>query len=640
MLKYEIKKDSEGKEHLILDQTNLLNKVDEEKIEDFEICSKLGKGKKVFKVSSKINNKIYVIKRINLQEIKSKSEKDYNSLFKELTILEKLNNPYIVKYYKSFQKGDYLYLIIEYINDLKVSKLIKAHKKLKTPIKEEEIWKIAMNCMLALANIHAMGILHRNIKPKSIFIDDHKRIKIGDFGIFCLNKKNLALEKNEFKQNDDIYSMGLILYELCYLTLPNEKNNIIDTNKEKYSEELINIINLMLEQKDNITMSSKEIFKKILDEYSNRYTKYSSIDSILKCLNSYDNLYNELTKIINKMIGNKPVTKLYLDCLKLLRTDDNLSHYLCVVDYFKKLLETKYFNIEEGIEINPKYLITFLFEKIHNELNTGSIQPNFYNINGPYPIIVGEEMSKTNEYEMKIKFLNDILGKFNSPISKNFRAIIKRTNKCKNCQNITYEFSNYFFAILDLVKIFEYKYRNVNSIDLKENLKKPNTFKKELFCDKCLTKTKHDCDKSFHSFPNYLIIYIDRGADFKNQKKVIFQEVLELEDYEENVNKKFRLVGLIKRKSKNGVYFSISSFKQKWYYSEGNNVSKIKSFNDKKEGDIIMLFYKDDNNNMGNVGNIPYSKTFPSVNNNNFNYNNLNNSFSNFNNYPAYNQSK
>lgn len=412
-------------------------------------------------------------------------------------------------------------MIFEYINDLKVSKLIKAQKKLKTPIKEEEIWKIAMNSMLALAYIHAMGLVHRNIRPKSLFIDGHKRIKIGDFGIYCLNKNDLDLEKNEYKQNDDIYSIGLILYELCYLSLPNDKNNIIDNNKAKYSEELINIINLMLEQKDNITMSSKDIFKQILNEYSNRYTKYSSIDSIFKCLNSYDNLYDELTKNIKNMLGNKPITKIYLDCLKLLRTDSNLSHYLCAIDYFKKTLETKYFNIEEGTEINPKYLITFLFEKIHNELNSGNIQQNFYDINGPHPIIVGEEMKKANEYEMKIKFLNDIMAKFNSPISKNFKAIIKITNKCKNCQNITYEFSNYFFAILDLVKIFEYKYRNVNSIDLKENLRNPITFEKEIFCDKCLTKTKHDCDKTFYSFSNYLIIYIDRGADFKNQKKFI-----------------------------------------------------------------------------------------------------------------------
>ena len=32
-----------------------------------------------------------------------------------------MDNPYIIKYYKSFPKGDYLYLIFEYINDLKVS---------------------------------------------------------------------------------------------------------------------------------------------------------------------------------------------------------------------------------------------------------------------------------------------------------------------------------------------------------------------------------------------------------------------------------------------------------------------------------------------------------------------------------------
>ena len=499
-----------------------------------------------------------------------------------------------------------------------------------------------MNSMWALAYIHAMGIVHRNIRPKSILIDSQKRIKIGDFGIFCLNKNNLDLENKEYKENDDIYSMGKVLYELCYFKVPSDKGDTID-NKDKYSVELTNIINLMLDQKDNINITSKEIFKKILEEYSNMNTRYSSIDSVFKCLNSYDNLFKELTKIIENMLGNKPITKFYLSCLNLLRTQKNLSYYLYAIDYFKKTLETKYFNVEEGIEINPKYIITFLFEKIHNELNSGIIQKKMYDINGPYPIIVGEEMSKMNENEMKIKFLNNNQGKFNSPISKNFKAIIKRTNKCKNCQMTTYEFSNYFFAILDLAQI--YKYKIGNSIDIKENLKNPIIYEKEIYCEKCLTKTKHDCEKTFYSFPNYLIIYIDRGADFKNQKKVQIKDVIELQDNEENNNsKKFKLVGIIKRKNKNGVYFSIASFNQKWYYSEGNNVSKIKSFNDKKEGDVIMLFYKDDNNNnnnMGNVVNIPISKTFPNLNNNFYNNNNnynLSSSFSNFNNkYNNYN---
>ena len=60
--------------------------------------------------------------------------------------------------------------------------LINAHKINLKHIPEKELWNIFLQCMQGLAYIHKMGVIHRDIKPKNILMDNNMNIKIGDFG--------------------------------------------------------------------------------------------------------------------------------------------------------------------------------------------------------------------------------------------------------------------------------------------------------------------------------------------------------------------------------------------------------------------------------------------------------------------------
>jgi ubiquitin C-terminal hydrolase len=232
-----------------------------------------------------------------------------------------------------------------------------------------------------------------------------------------------------------------------------------------------------------------------------------------------------------------------------------------------------------------------LGETIESEINEEKY--NYFNING-HLINSKEEVNRTNEIEVRLKFVNEILSKMNSPISNNFKALKKITNICEICNNITYIFNCYFFVIIDIEKILlQIKSITSSELDLVECLKKTIVTKKEIYCDKCLKKTLNKIEEIIFSFPKLLIIYIERGVNFKYKTKFCFKEEIELYDSQIKTKKKYLLVGLIKRKHHIDEYFSIINLNLKWFISDKNKLAKIKSIWDNNEGDVIMFFYQE-----------------------------------------------
>ena len=198
---------------------------------------------------------------------------------------------------------------------------------------------------------------------------------------------------------------------------------------------------------------------------------------------------------------------MYYNCITMLRKENNLSFYLFSIDYFRKILASNNLKLNGSKEIAPIYIITFLLEKMHRELNSEKCKNDEkFDNRGPHLIGFGEEIKKINETVMKFKFINDLLSKLDSPISNNLKGLIKMKNKCEACNTITYQFNCYFIAVFDLKKILEEN--NISSLDIKENLKKEISTKKEIYCGKCLKKTKQENKQQYYSFPDILIIFI------------------------------------------------------------------------------------------------------------------------------------
>ena len=353
---FDVVKDTEGKEYLIFDSSELYNdNLIGNNLEDFEILQVLGEGAfgKVLKVKSKLNNKVYAMKIVDLEELRKKGQKYIDLTMNEINFLLQFNNPHIIKYYHKFEDSDnnYLYIIMEFSENGDLNKFIKTYKSLNKHLPEEILWNIFLQCMEGLCYIHYKKIIHRDIKPKNILIDNNMIIKIGDFGVSALKIENyndflnlkltqdqiakmkcngtfvgdypfMAKEMRDNQQNYgekiDVYSMGVSFYEMVHFETPKrDLNGQLLINKDKnnnYSQELLNIIYLMLEEDQDKRKTSKDIYDMIEDIYKKKYIKISCIETIIRCLFSFSSLTNNILNLNANYILDKPNTKAYKNC--------------------------------------------------------------------------------------------------------------------------------------------------------------------------------------------------------------------------------------------------------------------------------------------------------------------------------------
>ena len=152
---------------------------------------------------------------------------------REGAIGEKLNHPMVMRVYGG-EKRSRVYMVMEWCEG-RLLREILSHGR----ITHERAIRIAVKVLSALEYIHEQGIVHRDLKPENIMVDEHDNVKLIDFGIAGdsgarrLTYANLTStlgtadyispEQVKGKRGDgrsDIYSMGVILYEMLTGRLP------------------------------------------------------------------------------------------------------------------------------------------------------------------------------------------------------------------------------------------------------------------------------------------------------------------------------------------------------------------------------------------------------------------------------------
>jgi NIMA (never in mitosis gene a)-related kinase len=167
---------------------------------------------------------------------------------------------------------------MEYIEEGDLSKLIDKYRKEEKSLPEELIWTIFVQILSALKYLHENRIIHRDIKSSNILITSSNVVKLADFGLAkLLPSKNDEFEhinstqgslyylspeeagNNPYSYPIDIWSLGVVLYELMTLKLPfyisssyskSVYKQIIEDDfepiDENYSIELREIVSQML----------------------------------------------------------------------------------------------------------------------------------------------------------------------------------------------------------------------------------------------------------------------------------------------------------------------------------------------------------------------------------------------------------
>ena len=157
-------------------------------LSDFEIVNRLGSGSfgVVYKVRRIVDEQFYVIKSVRIAEL---SHREQLEAINEVTILAKMNSPFVVRYFDSFIDQESLHIVMEYCNRGDLQTLLKkAKEKNMSGLKENVTWNIFLQIVLGLYYLHQQKILHRDLKTANVFLmkDDSQPfflVKIGDLGV-------------------------------------------------------------------------------------------------------------------------------------------------------------------------------------------------------------------------------------------------------------------------------------------------------------------------------------------------------------------------------------------------------------------------------------------------------------------------
>lgn len=204
----------------------------------------LGWFGKVYKIRRKYDGRILVWKEISYKKF---SEKENKLLITEVNVMRELKSWFIVKYIDriNIKEQHKMYIIMEYCEKGDLKQYIEKHKKEKTPIPEEFIWKILSQMWAALEICHSSKnkVIHRDIKPGNIFIDKYDDVKLGDFGLskklaedsifaqtnvgtpYYMSPEQVSTSK--YDEKTDIWSLGCILYEMAALKVPFQACNYL-----------------------------------------------------------------------------------------------------------------------------------------------------------------------------------------------------------------------------------------------------------------------------------------------------------------------------------------------------------------------------------------------------------------------------
>ena len=223
-------------------------------------------------------------------------EKFVRRFQREALSASSLAHPNIVEMYDVGEDDGTYYIVMEYVEGKTLKQLLKKRGTLTL----SEAIDIMSQLTDGMAHAHDSYIIHRDLKPQNIMIKDDGQIKITDFGIaMALNSTQLTQTNSVMGSvhylppeqasgkgctiKSDIYSMGIIFYELLSGSLPFRGDNAVEIALKHMREPLPSL------REDNpaIPQSIENIIKKATAKNpKNRYDSARSMhEDLLTALN-------------------------------------------------------------------------------------------------------------------------------------------------------------------------------------------------------------------------------------------------------------------------------------------------------------------------------------------------------------------
>ena len=212
----------------------------------YEILEVIGTGGMavVFKAKCHRLNRLVAIKM--LKKDLSDDAEFRRRFHDESQAVAMLSHPNIVAIYDVSRGGDMDYIVMELIDGITLKQYMERRGRLNWP----EALHFITQIMKGLSHAHSRGIIHRDIKPQNIMVLRDGTVKVTDFGIACLSNgshpSNEAIgsahyispeqAKGDYTDNrSDIYSAGVVLYEMLTSRLPFDGDNPVSIAIQHFS---------------------------------------------------------------------------------------------------------------------------------------------------------------------------------------------------------------------------------------------------------------------------------------------------------------------------------------------------------------------------------------------------------------------
>ncbi len=206
----------------------------------YEIESVIGTGgmSVVYKAKDRLDGKFVAVKVLKSEFVsQAKFRKRFLNESKAIAMLSHKN---IVNVHDVNFEGDVQYIVMEFIDGRTLKEYIVDY----APLDPREALAYSGQVLSALRHAHERGVVHRDIKPQNIMLLDSGLIKVTDFGIaHVANFETVTMTDNAIgsvhyispeqarghltDERSDIYSVGVMLYEMVTGKLPFESDTAV-----------------------------------------------------------------------------------------------------------------------------------------------------------------------------------------------------------------------------------------------------------------------------------------------------------------------------------------------------------------------------------------------------------------------------
>ncbi|CAG2251306.1 STKLD1 [Mytilus edulis] len=206
-------------------------------MENYKIVKQLGQGAQstIFLVEDlKNENKTCILKKVECFD-----ESEANKAFRESLALQELNHPYVSGYKEFFvmwEKKDssmYMCIAMDYFPKGHLGQYIDEKRQSKEIIDEEKIKTWIGQIIEALVYAHEKGIIHRDVRPNNMYVNEDGNLVLGDFSVASVmgdtrtcTRSTLDITNymapemtDKFTMASDVWAFGCILLELTTTSL-------------------------------------------------------------------------------------------------------------------------------------------------------------------------------------------------------------------------------------------------------------------------------------------------------------------------------------------------------------------------------------------------------------------------------------